>query len=139
MPVNHFTEVTAAIDVLLTQTQKATAKRSRYTLAQLLAQMPDAEQYKAFVNSDEVLRAWDEMISVGREFGAANTNRWDAIFAATSHRPLQPFAPSRLNGCSTAQSRLFGLYKTRGNSLRASVHPEHPAIGEAQKDKNRYP
>ena len=98
VPVNHFTEVTAAIDVLLTQTQKTTAKRSRYTLAQVLAQMPDAEQYKPFVNSDEVLRAWDEMISVGREFGAANTNRWDAIFAATSHRPLLTLTPIKKIG-----------------------------------------
>ena len=45
-----------------TKCRKLRHKKPRYSLAELLAQIPDAEQYKALIRSDEVLHAWDEMI-----------------------------------------------------------------------------
>ena len=52
--------------------RKLRPKKPRYSLAELLAQIPNTEQYKELIRSDEVLRAWDEMIPVGREFGATD-------------------------------------------------------------------
>ena len=49
-------------------------KRPRYTLAQLLAMMPNVGRDEDFSRSNDFLRAWDEMIPVGREFGAVERN-----------------------------------------------------------------
>ncbi|WP_319240214.1 hypothetical protein [uncultured Propionivibrio sp.] len=56
----------------LAKCRKLQPKKPKYSLTELLAQIPDTEHYKALVRSDEVLRAWGEMIPVGREFGATD-------------------------------------------------------------------
>ena len=45
-------------------------KRPRYTLTQLLTQMPDVGLDEDFARSNDVLYVWDEMIPVDKEFGA---------------------------------------------------------------------
>lgn len=52
--------------------RKLRPQKLRYSLVELLAQIPDTEQYEELIRSDEVLRAWDEMIPVGKEFGATD-------------------------------------------------------------------
>ena len=48
-------------------------RRPKYSLAQLLSQMPEVGLDEDFARSNDDFRAWDEMIPVGREFGAANS------------------------------------------------------------------
>jgi len=52
--------------------RKPRPKSPRYSLAQLLAQMPNVGLDEDFARSSDNWRAWDEMIPIGREFGAAN-------------------------------------------------------------------
>lgn len=54
--------------------RKPRPTRPRYSLAQLLAQIPNVGLDEDFARSNDDWRAWDEMIPVGREFGAANYN-----------------------------------------------------------------
>lgn len=50
--------------------RKPRPRRPRYSLAQLLEQMPSVGTYADFLLANDDLRAWDEMIPVGKEFGA---------------------------------------------------------------------
>lgn len=50
--------------------KKLKRRRPRYTLAELLAQMPNVGTDEDFARIDESLRAWIDMKPVGREFGA---------------------------------------------------------------------
>lgn len=52
--------------------RKPSPQRLKRSFAQMLAMMPNVGRDEDFYRSDDVLRAWDEMIPVGREFGAEN-------------------------------------------------------------------
>lgn len=52
--------------------RKPRPRKPRYSLAQQLAQMPNVGLDEDFARVNDVLRAWDQMIPVGREFGATD-------------------------------------------------------------------
>ncbi len=45
-------------------------RQPKYSLAELLAQMPNVGRDEDFARLSDEMRAWDEMSPVGREFGA---------------------------------------------------------------------